>query len=186
LLQQQQREKVYLLPVIAQHRLREKSALRVTSDISHCTMVATRAYKKAAVENKNALLYPDILRRILSFVGLGQYAFIATVSRGWKQVYASVPRHQAGGIDRDGMRKLIKCKPKTTLASAVFASVSRLRLACCCPWDPSVCDIDVAAMQGDLKTVRWLREHGYGWNSASVTKCAARSGSVPLMQYLRG
>jgi hypothetical protein len=272
-------------------------------------VVATRAHKKAAVENKNMLLYPDILRRVLSFVGLGQYAFIATVSRGWKQVYASVPRHQADGIDCDGMRKQIKCKPNMTLASAVFASVSRLKLACCysrlydkltrfkfqlkfiagrsadinvlqeltrykrncyssqsvacgaaeggslpkltwllsiraeerpksygistvadyaaggghlhilkylkqqyncsfgvdtiynaagdghldvlkylynerCPWDPSVCD--VAAMQGDLTAVRWLREHGYGWDSAGVTKCAARSGSVPLMQYLRG
>jgi hypothetical protein len=28
-----------------------------------------------------------------------------------------------------------------------------------CAWDPSVCN--VAAMEGDLTTVRWLREHCY-------------------------
>ena len=45
-------------------------------------MVATRAYMKAAVDNKNVLLQADILQRILAFVGLGEFAFIATVNSG--------------------------------------------------------------------------------------------------------
>eukprot|EP00953_Heterococcus_sp_UTEX-ZZ885_P028555 15222-Heterococcus_DN1.PRE.1 len=92
-------------------------------------MVATRYQKRVALEKSNPLQEPGILHRILDYLGLGHYLFIALVSREWKQLYSTLSPYKVDSLDEDRFFEEVKCKIHTTLASAAFGSASRAKLA---------------------------------------------------------
>jgi Ankyrin repeats (3 copies) len=65
-----------------------------------------------------------ILERILLFVGRGHFLFISAVSKAWLEAYRPVPAPARSTWDDTP-----KCSSCMTLGSAVFGSVSRVRLA---------------------------------------------------------
>jgi hypothetical protein len=92
-------------------------------------MPETRGQKRAAVESLNPLYYPDVLDRVLTYVGPEQWLFIGLVSKKWAKAYRKVPADV-----RDEYRHVL-CEqhhpPCVTVTSRVqvFASVSRLLAA---------------------------------------------------------
>jgi hypothetical protein len=42
-----------------------------------------------------------------------------------------------------------------------------------------------AAFRGRVETLNWLFQHGYPWNAKQLRRCAARGGSIPMMQLLQ-
>jgi hypothetical protein len=92
---------------------------------------ATRAQKRSAAESCNLLLNPGLIRNVLSYVGPGQHLFLAPVSKGWKDIYATVDSQELTiePLTNDSSSKVLTCVPQMTLYSAVFASPSRVELA---------------------------------------------------------
>eukprot|EP00953_Heterococcus_sp_UTEX-ZZ885_P031397 16476-Heterococcus_DN1.PRE.1 len=69
------------------------------------------------------------VRLIHDFLGAGHYAFIAPVSKLWKQSYEATPSLKAFGYGRERTKMSILCNSKTTLFSSVFTSTSRVHMA---------------------------------------------------------
>jgi hypothetical protein len=93
-------------------------------------MVATRAQSPCAADS-NPLLDAGILSHILSYVGPGEWSFVAAVSSLWKDVYCGVSARTLERASTAGSLYVqnFTCVPQMTLSSAVFASPSRVRLA---------------------------------------------------------
>jgi hypothetical protein len=51
-----------------------------------------------------------------------------------------------------------------------------------CPYDEAACQL--AASNGHTSTLHWLREHAFPWDWDSLSRQAARSGSMDTLQYL--
>jgi hypothetical protein len=65
------------------------------------SMVATRFQKRVALEKSNPLKEPGILHRILDYLGLGHYLFIALVNREWKLLYGTLNPCKLEGLDEE-------------------------------------------------------------------------------------
>jgi F-box domain len=122
-------------------------------------MVANRAQKRSAVESCYPLLDPGILRNVLSCVGPGQHLFLALVSKGWKDVYATVESQQIviEPLSNAESRKVVICVAQMTLYSSVFASPSRVELA----------------QQSGLGCSLWYYRHAAGKHADVATLVAA-------------
>jgi hypothetical protein len=78
----------------------------------------------------NPLRNAGILHHILDYAGSGHWLFLALVIAEWQQAYLRVASLRTRVIDATRREhKVLLCPPQTTLARAVFASPSRLRLA---------------------------------------------------------
>jgi hypothetical protein len=75
-------------------------------------------------DSRNPLLCREVLQNVLSYVGAGQYLFVALVSRLWKDVYGTARYRQLAFDEIRSCGSL-----KLTLGSSVFASPSRVWLA---------------------------------------------------------
>jgi hypothetical protein len=75
----------------------------------------TRAGKRAVADRQNPLGDCGILAAILSYVGPGQWWFLSTVSKLWREMYEAVP----GGtrevqIVHSYFPQLVTCVPHMT------------------------------------------------------------------------
>jgi hypothetical protein len=178
-------------------------------------MVATRLQKRVAVDKSNPLKEPGILHRVLGCVGPGHWLFIALVNSEWKLWYESLDTCKVDGIDEEGQFVKLKCDLRTTLASAAFGSASRAQLAHECglklaegtfplqyvagrtgdrealtvlrelhlPFTAAVaCGV---AATGQLNLMRWLHTAQSCPLTSDVADCAAGSGSIELLDYLK-
>jgi hypothetical protein len=83
-------------------------------------------------------------------------------------------------------------KQHTAFSSSTLAAAARAgQLHVCaflhserCPSDLKACAS--AAAKGHCSTLRWLRQHGYAWNSGNIHRLAALGGNVDVLAYIFG
>jgi hypothetical protein len=192
-----------------------EKALKLIKDIAR----AQHPQTEAQVSKRNApgpigaradpLDNDTILSTVFSYVGVGDYFYIAGVCRKWRGLYIGIS-YKAFPTD--------KVKLKTTYNSAII-STNRLRLALRCgltvtalssnaqrfaaqvvtqslspisvltlaklhdlQWSCDLCWYAVG--YGKLKLLKWLREHGCPWKEKFVLLAAARGNSVLVLKWL--
>jgi hypothetical protein len=124
---------------------------------------------------------------IFSFVGPGHRLYCALVSTMWLELYERVPSRELITVNADGRQRKTRVTASMTLGSAVFASVSRLRLAHECGLElenPSYYTLPVAAGRwASIETLRAAHALGLAW-SQMLLQGVALSGDVSKLQYL--
>jgi hypothetical protein len=165
-------------------------------------MVYTRRQHKRAAPRSSDIWTDATLEHVLSFVGAGQHAFVAQVSRDWMDCYV-----------RTTISSTSTAAAHSTFYSAAFASQSRLRLAldvglaisdsrvqhhagrCAAaevltlanelgmPFSPEV--LHGAAVSGCVSRVLWLCTVHNCALPDDITAYAAQSGSIDMLMWLR-
>jgi hypothetical protein len=86
------------------------------------------AQKRRSTDHEGSLLcMPDILQRILSFVGPGHWHFLSTVSTWVREDYRNVDSMQVPAYCTS--TQTVICFAQMTLYSSIFTSASRVKLA---------------------------------------------------------
>eukprot|EP00953_Heterococcus_sp_UTEX-ZZ885_P007680 4633-Heterococcus_DN1.PRE.4 len=144
--------------VLSPHSLSPGTLTNVQFE-ENAAMVATLAQKRSAAESCNPLLDSGVLWNVLSCVGPGQHLFLALVSKGWKDVYATVESQQLTiePLTNNSSSNVLMCVPQMTLYSSVFASPSRVKLA----------------QQSRLDCSLWYYRHAAGKYADAATLAAA-------------
>jgi hypothetical protein len=70
----------------------------------------------------------EILQQVLCSVGPGEWAFVALVTKAWRQAYLLVPAQEITGRTLSGRKSLFWCVPQCTLFSAAVVSQARMRI----------------------------------------------------------
>jgi hypothetical protein len=168
--------------------------------------------KRAAVSTGSPLINRGVLQNILSYVGPGHYIFLSTVCSEWKELYERVAAVHVTAFTISDSRKRLKCEPRMTLASAVFQSAARVRLAhqqglrfanhlmqqvagkvagrralaaahkLGMPYSPAV--LLGAAERGSTAALKWLHINQSRPLPPDITVNAARGGSVNVLRWL--
>eukprot|EP00953_Heterococcus_sp_UTEX-ZZ885_P014042 7993-Heterococcus_DN1.PRE.1 len=105
------------------------------------------------------------------YIGPGQWQFLATVSKLCKQIYEKVEVYGLPYRDADGHWKAELCTAKSTLLTAVFASVSRVQLAV-------ACGLTIRAISN------WRLQRVAGKRSSLSTLPAAHKLKLPLTHHV--
>jgi hypothetical protein len=145
-------------------------------------------------DKRNPLLEPAIVAHVFSYVGAGQFLFIGTVSKFYKQIYEKLENQTLTFLnDRDWPEDVV-CTARMTLYRAAFASVACLKWASesrcrfllwkLCHKPATLLVIEECAGQfGDLDTLIAARKLGLRC-SERVVLGAARSGSLSKLKFL--
>jgi hypothetical protein len=139
-----------------------------------------RAPKRIVAESSNPLHDRGILQSVLEYVGSGHYLFMSKVSKLFRACYLTVPVFE----DDD---EEVKFEPYTTACTAIFESLSRLRLAVQLGFtvDAKSCSCQMEAGNvADIETLVELHEQHHMQYTADVSRGAAESGSVSKLQWL--
>eukprot|EP00953_Heterococcus_sp_UTEX-ZZ885_P018734 10466-Heterococcus_DN1.PRE.5 len=158
------------------------------SQQSATVAVVEEPRKRARAESTAAsspLDNKEIFGAVLSYVGYGEYFYVAKVCRRWRGAYISLCHRSAKAAEKHKLR---------TEASAVVVTAARLQLA----FDngAEVAELDSTTLFGmslDSAVVGWslepvavltlLRLYGHVWKS-SIYEYAARHRQLELMQWL--
>jgi hypothetical protein len=154
--------------------------------------LVTRGQKRAAVERRLPLYYPDVLNRVLSYVGPEQHIFISPVCKAWRAAYRKVP-----AVDHDSNHILCEQHAQScitiTSRAQVFASASRVRAAHAhgFKWDPPLTEyswegrgLAVAGSRGTREALLAAKELGMPWTQ-QITRGATRAPqSLQKLQWL--
>jgi hypothetical protein len=171
-----------------------------------------RIGKRAVVSASNPLSNRGTLQTVLSYVGPGHWFFLSAVCSEWKELYESLAAVNVTAFTTSGSRKRLKCEPRMTLASAVFQSSRRVRLAhhhgwrfvnrlmqqvagkvagiralaaahkLGMPYSPAV--LLGAAERGSTAVLKWLHINQSRPLPPDITVNAARGGSVNVLRWL--
>jgi hypothetical protein len=153
----------------------------------------------------------DILDHVFGWVGGGDYLYVAGVSRRWRGRYMQHCAHTTTGAHDKKLvtryRSTIMSESRLQHAKATGFIISDLNLSTekyalmICqhslepqqvitvlrlhgvPWNNIVCK--KAAYLGNLHLLQWLHSNGCKWHEYSVLVNAGRSGSVPMLEWLR-
>jgi hypothetical protein len=138
--------------------------------------------KRFTLAGSDALQEACVRERVLSFVGRGHFLFV-TVSKGWLDAYRTVPATKQCALD-----EAPECLPCMTIRSAVFASVSRLRLAHTCGFRLDEYNWNLrrqAGRYGNLDVLAALHELGMPLSAKDdIIRGAAMSGCLAKLQAL--
>jgi hypothetical protein len=108
-----------------------------------------------------------LLQRVFSYVGPGQWQFLATISKLYKQNFEQVEVYGLPYRDADGYWKAELCTAKSTLLTAVFASAASVQLAV-------ACGLPIRAISN------WKLQRVAGKRSSLSTLQAAHKLKLPL------
>jgi hypothetical protein len=147
----------------------------------------------------------EILDKVFSYVGAGDYIFAAGVCRKWRGRYVKLCYNTAAD-EPDKLRTTYRSSVATmrrltlALSCGMTLSVNAKHLARTvaeCPdpigvltalrlqglqWSTLLCS--AAAWCDNLQLLQWLSEHGCPWQLETLLNDAARRGSVALVQWL--
>jgi hypothetical protein len=150
-------------------------------------MMSSFSNATARLDSANPLRNAGLLHHVLSF-GPGHWLFLALVSTEWREVYLRVPLlrirlHDVIHADY----KVLVCPPQMTLARAVFASQSCLRLAHASGFALDVgCASSLQPIVGkyaDEEILKMAQELGLVLSNGALDG-AAEAGSLPKLQWL--
>jgi Ankyrin repeats (3 copies) len=165
----------------------------------------------AADESTCPLDKDQLLDEVFSYVGAGEYIYLAGVCRRWKGRYIKLCYNQAAVGQTDKLRTSYKSSIVTaarlqlalrsglTVQELVegerrFAEdvirysinpISVLSLAKVYDLRWSVCYPEVAAEANNLELLQWLHEHGCKWRAYEVLIAAAASGNTDMLKWLQ-
>jgi hypothetical protein len=178
-------------------------------------MVATRAVKRNNAASNSPLHNAGILQQILAYAGAGQYLFIGTVSKAFRDSYSATPDIKVESVDTGEQITVGRC---TTRLAAVFQSSSRVQLAHACGLQlnttamsstalhyiagetadehtlleanrlglPKSIDVSSgAAGAPNLDKLKWMVTQQHYPISAHTTEAAARCGNVAVLDWLQ-
>jgi hypothetical protein len=146
-----------------------------------------RAPKRIVAESSNPLHDRGILQSVLEYVGSGHYLFMGKVSKQFRACYLTVPVLEDVYSCEHGDDIEIKFEPYTTACTAIFESLSCLRLAVQLGFtvDAKSCSCQMnAGSAADIETLVELHEQHHMQYTADVSRGAAQSGSVSKLQWL--
>ncbi|CAB1100071.1 unnamed protein product [Ectocarpus sp. CCAP 1310/34] len=140
----------------------------------------------------NPLMQPDIVFRLMEFVGGEQYIFFAGVSRTWRDAWEGRPTTTRAFTADTGVPQLsqsFKCglAPRSTVCRDI-AALGRLDLLVSareqheCPWDEETCSC--ASENGHADVLRWAFANGCPWDADTCTM-AARHGHLGVLKWAR-
>jgi hypothetical protein len=107
----------------------QTSNTRQFSSSIHLAMTQNDASKRIAAAQNNPFYDVNIMRKVITCAGAGQWFFLAPVCKLWRDLYAQLASASVSACSTDGRRRNIACKPQMTRYICVFASASRIRLA---------------------------------------------------------
>eukprot|EP00953_Heterococcus_sp_UTEX-ZZ885_P020343 11391-Heterococcus_DN1.PRE.1 len=136
--------------------------------------------------NEHPLLHARILQQVLKYAGPGQWAFLGTVNKAFKEVYERCSSAERAGFNKLGEPVNVNAAPRMTLYSEVFASPSRLQWAMATGLTLHINTKGVQRLAGrcaDIETLMLLRELGLSW-TAAVFKGASASKDKAKLRWL--
>jgi hypothetical protein len=155
-------------------------------------MLATEADEHSAAGSSSPLLLSGILQHVLSYVGPGHCLFVASISKWWRGIYATLESQQLTVHIRYSRNastltkiRIITCEPQMTPYSSVFASPSRVILAhetglkC-----SSAAYQRAAGKYAGIETLAAAHSLGMQY-TANTMMAAAQCNKLPEVQYLR-
>jgi hypothetical protein len=155
-----------------------------THPFSATAMVATRAQKRSAADSRNPLCDRGVLQTVLSFVGPGHHLFVAAVSKGWREVHATLDSVQLTVYDEHRREITITCDTQVTLYSSVFTSPSRVELAYDHGLDcTSEAYLRAAGKYADVATIATAHDLGMPFTATTMAG-AAHCNKLAEVQYL--
>jgi hypothetical protein len=152
---------------------------------------AMSSVKRAFVRAASPLEHSGILLHVLTTLGPGHHLFISAVSKAWRESYKRVASVQMAAVTEYDYQEAVSktITSHSTLCSAVFASVSRVRLAHECglafndAWKVKLQRIIGRA--ADVATLRAAHELGLQLcNEVLIGAAEAQAASVPNLQWL--
>jgi hypothetical protein len=143
---------------------------------------------RAAVAAASPLDRHWIFTSVLSYVGFGEYFYVAAVCRKWRGAYISFCHANARAAEKHKLR---------TKCSAIVVNTARLQLAfhngaqmaqleSCIQWAPYYMGLGDSVVMWSLEPIdvlTLLRLYGYVWKE-SIYEMAAKEGKLSLMQWL--
>jgi hypothetical protein len=133
--------------------------------------------------NEHPLLHARILQRLLEYAGAGQWAYLGTVNRVWKEVYERCSSVERAGYNTQGEPVKVNAAPRMTLYSEVFASQSRLQwaLATGLTLHSNTKGVQrLAGRHADIETLLLLRELGLSYTAAVFKESSASKDKAKL------
>jgi hypothetical protein len=142
--------------------------------------------KRSVVERYNPLYHNGILQHVLDMVGPGEHIFLSVVSKSFRACYLKVPVFEGTfpTIEEDID---ISIEPRMTVCSAIFRSLSRLRLAVRLGFAVKTWSWEcqhIAGTYADVQTLVELHEQHRMVYTDEVCRGAAESGCISKMQWL--
>jgi hypothetical protein len=169
-----------VLRMLGQQASQQTTTITVAEELKRARAESTAASASSPLDDN------EIFGAVLSYVGYGEYFYVAKVCRKWRGAYISLCHRLAKAAEKHKLR---------TRASAVVVTAARLQLA----FDngAEVAELDStehlygislgsAAVMWSLEPVTvltLLRLYGYVWKS-SIYEHAARDAKLELMQWL--
>jgi hypothetical protein len=146
-----------------------------------------RACKRSAADSSNPLQQRGILQLVLDMVGLGEHAFVSTVSKSFRAFCKNVQVFTGVYPSANGGETVVALEPQITTCSAIFRSLSRLRWAVDLGFvlDPKSwwCQY-IAGHAANIKTLVELHEQYHMPYTEAVCSGAAQSSTVSKLQWL--
>jgi hypothetical protein len=136
--------------------------------------------------NEHPLQQARILQQVFEYAGPGQWAYLGTVNKAFREVYKQCPSAERAGFNKLGEPVKVNACAHTTLYSEVFASLSRLQWAMATGLTLHINTKGVQRLAGryaDIETLVLLRELGMSW-SAAVFKGASASRNKAKLHWL--
>jgi hypothetical protein len=139
--------------------------------------------QKRSATSCNPLLCSGVLHTVLSYV-VGEYLFMAPVSRWWREIYATLESKQLTFHDESGEKQTITCAPNMTLYSSVLATPTRVKLA----HSSGLSCISraywrAAGRHADVATLATANELGMNYTKTTMT-AAAQCNKPAEVQFL--
>jgi hypothetical protein len=135
-------------------------------------------------DSSKALFDLGVLQNVLSYVGPGNYLFMAPVSLLWADLYARL-EPQKLTVQEGASKRTIACFPQMTRYSTVFTSPARVQLAHESGLDCNAVAYQRAAGQyADIASLAAAHELGMHY-TAPVMAGAAQCNKLAEVQYLR-
>jgi Ankyrin repeats (3 copies) len=144
--------------------------------------------KRAVASATSPVDDSGILLQVLTFLGPGHHLFISAVSKAWRESYKRVASVQMAAVTEYDYQEAVSktITSHSTLCSAVFASVSRVRLAheCGLTFGSIICQ-RIAGRVADVATLRAAHELGLQLcDEVLIGAAEAQAASVPNLQWL--
>jgi hypothetical protein len=152
-----------------------KNALRMEGGSAHA---------KRNAESSTPLHDMGIVQRVLSYVGSGEWRFVATVCSSWRDLYSAVADKVIRRIAYSTYyERGFTCVPQMTLYSSMFSSPSRVRLAAESGVDNSKESYQFAAgRSASIETLVVARELGMEFTVETMQGAARYDNKLHIMQ----
>jgi hypothetical protein len=155
------------------------------TDFSSSAELGNAIQQELRPAESNPLRDAGILQHIFSFVP-GYWLFLGAVCKEWETVYASMAEQQVRNLSLYDNAKPVICGSRSTLYSAAVSSPATARLTISCGLETSENQQlqYVAGLYADVETLSALRELGLAL-SETVLEAVALSGRLHVLQRLR-